>query len=542
LIRNSKSAYCRDRQRLRGCEAISRFWRENALYAGVFSRHLIPAVLVVATSFHAIAEVRLPNVLADHMVVQRDKPVHVWGTADPQEDVAIEFRDNRASAVADALGRWNVYLPPGTAGGPFDLIIQGKNKIALHDILAGDIWIASGQSNMTFPMGLNQWPHSGVKNMDEEIAKANYPNLRLFQVEVQHSEYPMNDAAAHAWTAATPQSVAAFSAVAYFFGKEIVEKEGIPIGLIESDVGGSPVESWTSMDALTADATLMPVLAAWSRRVDGESDRQLRISQKGLTQEESISQAGHSKAYDAHDDPFSALFATPAQFFNAMIVPLTPFAIRGVIWYQGESNVDRVHAPLYGRLFQTMIADWRKQWGQGDFPFLFVQLANFASPEEWATVRDAQRRTLSLRNTGMAVTIDVGESNEIHARDKQDVGHRLALWARAIVYGEAVEDSGPLYRQAVPEGGKMRVWFDHADSGLVAKSGELRGFEVAGNDGQFVPGPARIEGNTVIVSSPTVPSPAFVRYGWSSDPRCNLYNRDGLPASPFTSGPSVPDL
>ncbi len=512
------------------------------MYFGNCLRDVSLAAMVAAFSCRAVAEVRLPSVLADHMVVQRDKPVHLWGTADPQERVAIEFRDNQASTVADDLGRWSVYLPPGPSGGPFDLIIQGKNEIALHDILVGDIWIASGQSNMAFPMGLNQWPHSGVNNMDAEIARANYPNLRLFHVEVQHSEYPMKDAVARTWTAATPQSVAAFSAVAYFFGKEILEKERIPIGLIESDVGGSSAESWTSMDALTADAALMPVLAAWSRRVDSESDRQLRISQKGLTHEESISQVGHSNAYNAHDDPFSALFATPAQFYNAMIAPFTPLAIRGVIWYQGESNVDRVHAPLYGRLFQAMISDWRRRWGLGNFPFLFVQLANFASPEEWATVREAQRKALSLANTGMAVTIDVGESSEIHARDKQDVGHRLALWARAIAYGEAVEDSGPLYRQAVPEGGQMRVWFDHTDSGLAAKSGQLRGFEVAGIDGQFVPGFARIEGNTVIVSSPTVPSPAFVRYGWSSDPECNLYNRDGLPASPFTSGPSVPDL
>jgi sialate O-acetylesterase len=189
-----------------------------------------------------------------------------------------------------------------------------------------------------------------------------------------------------------------------------------------------------------------------------------------------------------------------------------------------------------------MIADWRKRWGQGDFPFLFVQLENFTSFEDYPTVREAQRRTLSLANTGMAVTIDVGEASDIHPRDKQDVGHRLALWARAIAYGEVVEGSGPLYRQAVPEGSEMQVWFDHSDSGLTVNGGELKGFEIAGRDGQFAPASARIEGNTVFVSSPKVQNPVFVRYGWSSDPQCNLDNRDGLPASPFTSAPVVPDL
>lgn len=505
-------------------------------------RDVTLAAVVVIASSRAIAEVKLTSVFTDQMVVQRDKPVHVWGTAEVQEKVAIEFRGNQANTVADALGRWSIYLPPGPAGGPFDLTIQGRNEIVLHDVLVGDIWIASGQSNMTFPMGVNQWSHFGVKNMDAEIAKANCPDLRLFHVEAHHSPFPMKDLIAHPWTATTPQSVADFSAVAYFFGREIVEKEKVPIGLIEVDVGGSSVETWTSLDALTADAALMPEFAAWSRWVDFEAERQLKMTLNRPTHEEQNSQGGHPNIYNAYDDPHSGLFATPAQFYNAMIAPLTPLPIRGVIWYQGESNVDKSQAPLYGRLFRTMIADWRKRWGQGDFPFLFVQLENFSSSEDYPMVREAQRRTLSLSNTGMAVTIDVGEASDIHPRDKQDVGHRLALWARVIAYGEVVEDSGPLFRQAVPEGGEMQVWFDHTDSGLAFKDSESMGFEVAGIDGQFAPASARIEENTIFVSSPKIQSPVFVRYGWSSNPQCNLYNRAGLPASPFTSEPVVPDL
>jgi sialate O-acetylesterase len=219
-----------------------------------------------------------------------------------------------------------------------------------------------------------------------------------------------------------------------------------------------------------------------------------------------------------------------------MIAPFTPLPIRGVIWYQGESNTDDDRAPIYANLFQTMIRDWRAHWAQGDCPFLFVQIANFnTTGDGWPIVRDAQRKTLALANTGMAVTIDIGDSHNIHPRDKADVGHRLALWARVLSYGEHIEDSGPLFRQAVPERNSMRVWFDHATGGVIAKGGELHGFEVAGVDGKFVPATARVDGSTVLVSSTAVASPVYVRYGWAADPKCNLYNGDDLPASPFTS-------
>ncbi len=219
-----------------------------------------------------------------------------------------------------------------------------------------------------------------------------------------------------------------------------------------------------------------------------------------------------------------------------MIAPLTPLPIRGVIWYQGESNADERRAPIYSSLFQTMIQDWRNHWAQGDFPFLFVQIANFENTiDDWPKVREAQRKALALTNTGMAVTIDIGEAHNIHPRDKQDVAHRLALWARVLSYGEHIQDSGPLFRQAVPEGSQMRVWFDHAASGVVVKGGTLRGFEVAGSDGKFSPASAKVDGSTVLVSSSAIVAPVYVRYGWSLNPQCNLYNAAGLPASPFTS-------
>jgi sialate O-acetylesterase len=218
-----------------------------------------------------------------------------------------------------------------------------------------------------------------------------------------------------------------------------------------------------------------------------------------------------------------------------MIAPLAPLPMRGVIWYQGESNANPERAPLYARLFPTLIQDWRTRWGQGDFPFLFVQIANYKASDDWPVVREAQRRALSLVNTGMALTLDIGDPGNIHPADKQDVGHRLALLARKISYGEAIEDAGPLFRQAVADGGEMRIWFDHAEGGLAVRGDRLTGFEVAGVDGRFVPAEARVENDNVVASSSAVPRPAYVRYGWAANPRCNLYNRERLPASPFTS-------
>jgi len=479
----------------------------------------------------AWAEVTVPSVLASHMVVQRDKPVHLWGMADPGEAVTVEFRSNHASTHASNLGRWSVYLPEGEAGGPFVLTIRGNNTITLQDVLVGDVWVASGQSNMEFPMAKTAWSN-GVQNAAQEIAAANYPRLRLITVQHKFSDYPMDDAATTGWSACTPQTVADFSAVAYFFARDLMKREDVPIGVIESNWGGTPAEAWTSLPALSADAGLMPVFAAHAYMMENESTTLLQQKAEKLAADQAKAQGKQPPTAPWHPDPNSW---APAALFNGMIAPLVPLPIRGVIWYQGESNTDPEQAPIYAPLFQTMIQDWRQRWGQGDFPFLFAQIANFTSADDWAIVREAQLQALSLTNTGMAVTTDIGNPTNIHPVDKQDVGYRLALWARDLSYGEHIEDSGPLFRQAVPEQDHMRVWFSHASSGLNAKGGDLTGFEVAGADRKFVPAAARIDGKNVVVSSATVQRPRYVRYGWSSNPTCNLFNSDGLPASPFTS-------
>lgn len=479
------------------------------------------------------AEVTLPSVLADHMVIQRDKPIHLWGNADPGEQVTVSFRGHQAATTADTLGRWSLYLPPANAGGPFTLTIQGKNTITWTDVLVGDVWIASGQSNMEFPVEKTDWSR-GALNSKQEISAANYPRLRLFHVNDVVSDYPMTDVAAKTWTACTPQSVGDFSAAAYFFGRDLLENEKVPIGLIETDWGGTPAEAWTSLNALSADPSLMPVFAARAQMMDGQAKVVLQLKKEARQQEAAKAAGKPPIEFDWHPDTNSW---APAALFNAMIAPLTPLPIRGAIWYQGESNTDKDRAPIYSKLFQTMIQDWRAHWAQGNFPFIFAQIANYKTTpgDGWPIVRDGQRKTLSLVNTGMAVTIDIGDADNIHPRDKQNVGHRLALWARVLSYGEHIEDSGPLFTQAVPQGNAMRVWFSHAASGIMAKGGELHGFEVAGSDGKFMPATAKVDGDTVLASTSAVAAPVYVRYGWAANPQCNLYNGVGLPASPFTS-------
>jgi sialate O-acetylesterase len=482
-------------------------------------------LLLALVTLPVHSAVRLPAVFADHMVIQRDQPVHVWGFAVPQESVAVAFRGTERTSTADALGRWSAELPPGNAGGPFTLSVRGTNTITFSDVLVGDVWIASGQSNMGFTVGEEP-------NAAQVLAAANLPQLRLMNVNQRYAGYPQDDVTVlMPWTASGPDSLKNFSAVAYFFARDLLEREHVPIGVIDSAWGGTPAEAWTSMHSLSQDASLMPVFSAWAAMQDAEPATLLTEEKERQDLKE---KAGTDENLRLPWHPDFNSWA-PAALFNGMIAPLTRFPIRGVIWYQGESNTDPLRYAVYGRLFKTMIQDWRSAWAQGNFPFLYVQIASFhAGPQNhWPDVREAQREALELVNTAMAVTIDIGDANNIHPADKQDVGHRLALAARALSYGEPVEFSGPLFQSMSLEGSQVRLYFDHAAGGLVAKGKDLTGFEIAGEDGQFVPASAAIDGATVVLSNPGVPAPVQARYGWSDNPACNLFNQAGLPASPF---------
>ncbi len=474
----------------------------------------------------ADARVALPRILSDHMVLQQGVPVRVWGTADPGEAVTVRFAGQNVSTRANRQGKWQAFLAPLRAGGPSVLTVAGQNTIVLQDVVVGEVWVGSGQSNM-------DWPVERSKNAEMEIAAANFPQVRLFKVARKRADEPMEDVEGE-WRVSSPETVADFSAVAYFFGRHLHEKLGVPVGLIQSSWGGSTAEAWTSRAALDSDPRLRFFFQRWEEMMAEYPEAKPKY-ERALKEWERTGKSGRRPQAPLGPDHHHK----PGGLFNGMIAPLTPYAIRGVIWYQGEANAHRGQGWIYAPLFQALISDWRRHWGKGEFPFLFVQLANFArAPEgsQWPEVREAQALGLRLRNTGMAVTIDIGEPQDIHPTNKQDVGKRLALAARAIAYGERIVYSGPMFREVSKHGSELRMWFDHAGGALRTKGDvQVKGFTIAGADRRFVPAEARIDGMTVVVSASAVPDPVAVRYAWGGSPENNLTNADGLPASPFRS-------
>jgi sialate O-acetylesterase len=479
------------------------------------------------------AEVRLPHILSDHGVLQRESPIHIWGWAGSNEKVEVDFHTQKRSAAANKYGEWELWLAPESVGGPFTLSVKGEDGVPIvySDMLVGDVWFASGQSNMEMPLkGFN--PDTLVKDGDKEIAAANHPQIRLLLVDHKTASFPQQDLTG-IWSLCTPETANNFSAVAYFFGREIQQKEHVPIGLIDSTWGGTPVEAWASMDALTADSSLMPAFASWAKFSDGQT--RLTAIEAEEKREDDAAEAAHQPKPKHPWHPFPESWE-PAQLYNGMIAPATPYTIKGAIWYQGETNSPPERAPLYSKLFSTMISDWRQRWNEGAFPFLYVQISSFNSPaEDWGTLRDQQRRTLTVANTAMAVSLDYGLADNVHPPNKQIVGDRLALAAEALAYGKSVEYSGPAYKTMTIEGSKVRLYFAHAGAGLSAKGGKLMGFEIAGKDHKYVPADAVIDGQSVVVSTGAVSEPVSVRYAWQGFTSANLYNSAGLPTSTFTT-------
>jgi sialate O-acetylesterase len=631
------------------------------------------------------AAVRLPAIISDNMVLQQQTKVRIWGNANPGERVTVRLQQKSSTTVADKQGHWETWLDPLRAGGPFELTVKGDNLLTIKNILVGEVWLCSGQSNM-------EWPLVNTVNSAEEVATARDPEMRLFTVPHETATSPRTDVEGR-WVVTTPDEAAHFSAVGYFFGRELHWKLHVPVGLIHSSWGGTPAEAWTSHDALLSSPELKPILeryesslntlpqakesyaralaqweeknlyidsgnkgealgyadpafvatdwskmdlpqqietagllidgAIWFRKaldlphawagkelvlnlppiddqdvtyfngtkigsigretpnsymvprkyvVPGSLVRAARnviavrvfdsageggfsrggamsLAPAGAAESEVISLKGvwdykvelalEPKHPDWGTRP-EAVGAgnqnNPSVLYNAMIAPLVPFTIRGAIWYQGESNAGRAYQ--YRTLFPTMIRDWRKAWGNV-FPFYFVQLPNWrarkAEPDEsdWAELREAQSMTLREPQTGMATTIDVGDELELHPRNKLDVGRRLAACALAGTYGQKVVPSGPLFDWYTTEGDKLRLHFKYGAGLKTIDGGPVKGFSIAGDDRRFVWADARIEGDTVVVSSSRVPKPVAVRYGWADNPISSLYNQAGLPASPF---------
>jgi sialate O-acetylesterase len=620
-----------------------------------------------------ISQVRLPRLISDGMVLQRDVPVKLWGWAASHEKISVVFHDSVYHTIANNKGEWTVGLSGLEAGGPFTMTVNASNTLTVKDIMIGDVWVCSGQSNMELPVKRVSWVY------DTEIANSENPYIRHFTVPQKYDfNTPQNDLESGAWQSANPKNVLGFSAVAYFFAAELYEKYHVPIGLINASLGGSPAESWMSEDAMkefpvhykeaqkfkdpavisqieyqdkvridawytqlrqmdegyrdplkpwsspdvdTAGWSLMMVPGYWAgtklgavngvvwfrkevnlsasmagqpallilgRIVDADSvfvngvfvgttsyqypprrydipsgllkagpntivirvisnigkggfvpDKQYVIVSGGQTVD--LKGEWHFRLGAAMEPLASQTFIRwkPIGLYNAMISPLLNYCIKGVAWYQGESNAER---PIeYRELFPALIRNWRTKWNQGDFPFLFVQLPNFMetnnqpSESNWALLREAQLRTLSMSHTGMAVAIDIGEWNDIHPLNKKDVGKRLALAAQRVAYAdEIIVYSGPIYQSMKVEGNKILLTFTHTGSGLVAKGGELKHFAIAGIDKKFVWAQAKIENNRVAVWSESVRNPFYVRYAWADNPAgVNFFNAEGLPASPF---------
>ena len=530
-------------------------------------------VFAIASAHTVLAEVKLPSVISDHLVLQRDTVVPIWGWAQEGEEIIIEFAGQKKTAKTDASGKWLVKLDPLAANAePREMKIGDR---VIKDVLVGEVWLASGQSNMGFPL-------SSAHHAEQALAGAGDPLLRFFTVQNATAAEPQNDLRGR-WDASAPDTAKAFSAVAFFFARDLRAKLGVPVAILHSSWGGTPAQAWLSMEAMRevppfenhvnrydealakhrevlAHPEMMEAyrddLAQWQKEVAPAFNDVMKAWNAGpKTTPKPVPARPEPTNPDPMDIPSpSSRPGTPSVIFNAKIAPLAGYAIRGALWYQGEANGSS--GIEYRTLLPRLIGDWRKHWGQGDFPFLVVQLAawdmdkNPAPLHQWPWLREAQLITVkTVPNTALAVAIDVGNPADVHPKGKEPVGQRLALAARKLAYGDrALVASGPVFREAKAEDATMRVTFSEIGGGLVIGQAPWRaegdaqwpqdklvGFTVAGEDREWVDAEARIEGEAVIVSSPAVAKPVAVRYAWANSPRCNLYNREALPAVPFRS-------
>jgi sialate O-acetylesterase len=486
------------------------------------------------------ADVTPAPLFTDGAVLQRERPVAVWGRADQGEKVTVTFAGQRREATAGADGRWLVRLEPlVVAKEGADLVIAGRNTITVHDVVVGDVWLCSGQSNMEFAV-------SRAANGAQEAAAANYPLIRHVAVARTVAESASDAVKTTGWKPATPAETGKFTAVGYFFARDIHTRTGIPVGLVHSSWGGTPVESWLSAEALAGNPAFAVVAERW-RETLAEYPAAKPRHESALAEWTAAEAAAKAKSPAAHTaflkknvrpraprgpgDPW-----TPSGLYNGMIAPLVPYGLRGMLWYQGESNAPR--AQEYRALFETLITSWRQQFAQPDLAFFWVNLANYKPVDDktertYAFLREAQTAALELPGTGQAIAIDVGDPSDIHPTNKQEVGRRLALLARKRVYGMVADDTGPTFERMTREGAQLRVRFSHVTTGLIAAERPPGALELAGADRVFHRAIGRIDRDTLLVSAKEVPEPVAVRYAWENAPDANLYNGAGLPAVPF---------
>lgn len=495
------------------------------------------ALSVIAFSSQAarsFADVSLPALFSNHMVLQAGPVVQIWGWASPTEQVSVSWADETRSTRADSEGQWRLKLETLKAGDRGNLTVRGRNLITIEDAIVGEVWLCAGQSNMAFGVG------------GQETKPTNIPLLRVFTEESQGAADPQKNCKG-SWILCSPDTLKQFSGTAYFFGKNLHDALQQPVGLIVSAVGGTRIEAWTSAENQRALPELKPQFDALAQKMatyDPVSAKAAKEKQLANFQElvEKARAAGvrPPKPPSSQYDPRAS---GPGNLFNSKIAPLIPYTIRGAIWYQGEANAQSVSdATLYAKQLPLLITDWRTRWGQGDFPFAWVQLPKFHDPkfQGWREMRESMMHSLKVPKSGMAVMVDTGDPEKIHPNNKKETGRRLSLWALAKVYGRNIPHSGPIPSKYAVRDGMIEVWFQHAYGGLAARNGgPLKGFEVAGEDGVWHAADARIDGDTIRVLCADVPLPKMVRYAWEDAPDCNLVNGADLPASPFRAAPGA---
>lgn len=482
----------------------------------------------------AVARPYLPGMFSDHGVLQRGVPIRVWGLAEAGEIVRVRFHRQSIEAVASKAGLWDVHLMPESAGGPYTLAVTSDRStvsIERRDILVGDVWFASGQSNMEMPFAGFTKSNSPVNGSEQQIAKAAIPQLRLLAQRRRLSVTPLIDTEDR-WEVSSPEAARSFSAVAHVFGRTIAAAEGVPIGIITAHIGGTPAQSWISPEGI-AWAGLQSVANDAAAVVRQQQQKYLTKLSEGLGPQGTTDAANYTRVEDLSYPNY------PSAAFNGMIAPFSRYTIRGWLWYQGESDANASRPLHYSRVFSALIQDWRRQWEQGPLPFLYVQLSSLGIKNaQWGVVRDAQRRALDQANTGMAVTLDIGKIDNVHPPEKIIIGERLAKLARDMVYGHKVDGRSPALDHVSHEGGRIRAWLKHAD-GLKSGTSVIGDFEVAGEDGVFFPAYVSIEvldnETTVIAHALDVPQPRYIRYGWNNWVASYLFNGVGLPLGTFTS-------
>jgi sialate O-acetylesterase len=492
----------------------------------------LTALIILTATASLLANVKPSPLFGDHMVLQGGMAVPVWGVADAGEKVTVTFNNQKLSAIASADGKWMVRLKNLKPGGPFQMTIAGNNTITISDVLVGEVWLGSGQSNMAFTVSKKAARYAGLVDEEREIAEAKYPQVRMFTAKMATAYEPQTEFQGE-WQICNPENVPGFSAVGYLFSRDLHRELKRPVGFLTIAFGASTAEAWIRRETIAADPKLKPMLDGFDAAVQFFKTKPNAPYSEAPKPPQTIN-APVRPTPDRQRDPARDQH-NPTVLFNAMINPAIPYAIRGVLWYQGESIVGgKEGVALYPYVMETLIKDWRKLWGEGDLPFYEVQLPALKNISNNPLIREGQAQVLSIPKAGMAVTIDIGDPSDVHPHNKAPLGERLTKIALAKVYGRKTEYYGPVFQSMKVSGSQIRLKFSHLGGGLVAKDGPLKWFAIAGADHKFAAADARIEGGAVVVSSALVSAPVAVRYAWDNYPEgCNLFNAAGLPAAPF---------